>query len=69
MNRTALVLVIIGALNWATVSVFGFNFVTALFGDFIARFVYAIVALAGLWCIGMLFRENDDERRHVEDHR
>lgn len=59
LDRIALALVIIGALNWGSVGIFRFDFVGWLFGGqtaTISRVVFVIVALAGLWCISMLFR-------------
>ncbi len=69
MDRISLILVIIGALNWASVGLFHFDFVAALFGGqtaTISRIVYTLVGLAGVWCVSLLFRERDrgmiDER-------
>ena len=47
LDRIALALVIIGALNWGSIGLF-------------SRIVYTIVALAGIWCISMLFRPADE---------
>lgn len=65
LNRLALVLVIIGALNWLLVGVFEWDLVAAIFGgntlrqssDF-SRFIYSIVGLAGLYAISFFFKEN-----------
>jgi uncharacterized membrane protein YuzA (DUF378 family) len=48
------VLLLIGALNWGLVGFFGFNFVTALFGEaaVLGRVIYAVVGLAALYEIG-----------------
>ncbi len=62
MDRISLVLVIIGALNWASIGLFRFDFVAALFGGqtaVVSRVVYTIVGLAGIWCISLLFRERE----------
>ncbi|CAG7641783.1 DUF378 domain-containing protein [Paenibacillus allorhizosphaerae] len=68
MAKTALTLVIIGALNWLLVGLFEWDLVSALFGgdahresSGLSRIVYTLVGLAGLYCIGFLFR--DDVRR------
>ncbi len=64
INKIALVLVIIGALNWGSVGLFSFDAVAWLFGgagSIISRIIYITVALAGLWCISMLF-DTDEER-------
>lgn len=64
MDRVALALVIIGALNWGAVGLFRFDCVAALFGGqaaAISRIIYALVGLAGLWCITILFRDEPAE--------
>ena len=61
VDRIALILGIIGALNWGIVGLFRFDCVAFLFGGqtgAISRVIYALVGLAGLWCITMLFRED-----------
>ncbi len=61
MDTIALILSIIGSLNWGLVALFKFDLVAWLFGGqtaMLARLVYALVALAGLWCISFLFRRN-----------
>ncbi len=60
LDRAALVLVIIGALNWGAVGLFGFDLVAFICGGqtaALARIVYALVGIAGLWCVSLLFRE------------
>lgn len=54
----ALVLVIIGGLNWGLVGLFDFNLVTFLFAGMpaIARVIFVIVGLAAIWMIVKLFR-------------
>lgn len=64
MDRVPLALVIIGALNWGAVGLFRFDCVAALFGGqaaAISRVIYALVGLAGLWCITILFRDEPAE--------
>lgn len=64
VDRIALILVIIGALNWGSVGLFAFDCVAFICGGqmaVISRIIYALVGIAGLWCITMLFRENPDE--------
>ena len=54
LDRVALVLGIIGALNWGIVGLFRFDCVAFLFGGqtgAISRVIYALVGLAGIWCI------------------
>lgn len=63
LDRIALALVIIGALNWGSIGLFGFDAVAWIGGGQLAvfsRIVYTIVALAGIWCISMLFRPADE---------
>lgn len=60
MSKTALVLVIIGALNWLLVGLFRFDLVASLFGgstSIVSRIIYVIVGLAGLYCISLLFTD------------
>ena len=60
-DKLALVLVIIGALNWGLIGVFGFDLVATIFGGqgaLISRIVYALVGLAGIWCITLLFGDD-----------
>jgi uncharacterized membrane protein YuzA (DUF378 family) len=65
LNRLALALVIIGALNWLLVGVFQWDLVAAIFGgntirqssDF-SRLIYSLVGLAGLYSISFFFKEN-----------
>lgn len=67
MNKIALVLTIIGALNWGSVGLFSFDVVAWICGGaatVVARIIYTIVALAGLWCISLLFRNEMPE--HAE---
>ncbi len=59
MNRLALVLVIIGALNWLLVGLFKFDLVASIFGGsaaILSRVVYTIIGLAGIYAISFLFR-------------
>ncbi len=61
MDILALILSVVGCLNWGLVGVFRFDLVAWLFGGQaspISRIVYTLVGLAGLWCITFLFRKN-----------
>lgn len=61
MDFVALILSIIGCLNWGAVGIFGFDAVAWLFGGQgspVSRIIYTVVGLAGLWCISLLFRRN-----------
>jgi uncharacterized membrane protein YuzA (DUF378 family) len=62
VDRVSLILVILGALNWACIGLFGFDALSYLFGGqgaAISRILYSIIGLAGLWCISLLFRERN----------
>lgn len=58
IDKIALILVIIGALNWGGVGLFHFNTVAFFCGPLtiLARIIYVLVGIAGLWCISMLVR-------------
>ena len=59
-DKICLILVIIGALNWGLVGLFEFDLVAWAFGgatEIISRIIYTVIALAGIWCISLLFRE------------
>ena len=60
VDTTALILIIIGAINWGLIGLFRFNLVELLFGDMtvLARIVYSLVGISGLWGIKLLL---DDE--------
>lgn len=62
LDRVSLLLVIIGALNWLLVGLFQFDAVAWLCGGqtaVISRIIYAVVGIAGLWCISLLFRDRE----------
>ena len=61
MDTIALILSIIGCINWGLVGIFRFDLVAWLFGGqtaLLSRIVYALVALAGVWCATFLFRRD-----------
>ena len=60
LDRTSLVLTIIGGINWLLVGLFRFDLVAYLFGGqaaTVSRIIYTIVGVASLWCISLLFRQ------------
>ena len=62
LDKISLVLVIIGALNWGGIGLFQFDLVAWIVGGqgaILSRIVYTLVALAGIWCISLLFRESE----------
>lgn len=60
MNVLALIVMVVGALNWGLIGLFHFDLVAALFGSMstFSRIVYALVGIAGIWGIVMLFQRN-----------
>ncbi|MBR0449230.1 MAG: DUF378 domain-containing protein, partial [Clostridia bacterium] len=62
VDRIALIIAVIGALNWGSIGLFGFDIVAWICGgqDAIAsRIIYTVVALAGIWCISLIFRARE----------
>ena len=65
MDRIALILTIIGGLNWGSIGLFRFDLVAWICGGqtaVLSRIIYAIVGVAGLWSISLLFREREPVR-------
>lgn len=63
LDRIALLLVIVGALNWGGIGLFQFDLVAFIFGGqgaLFSRIIYTLVALAGLWCVSLLFRSREE---------
>ena len=68
LDRIALILTIVGSLNWGLVGLFRFDLVAWICGGsdmLLARIIYTLVGLAGVWCISLLFRP-DENRVHDE---
>ena len=62
IDTITLILVIVGALNWGSIGLFGFDCVAFLCGGQMAvlsRVIYSLVGIAGLWCITLLCRQED----------
>ena len=62
-DKICLALIIIGALNWGLVGIFQFDLVAWLFGGsaaILSRILYTVIALAGIWCISLLFRRHPE---------
>ncbi len=59
IDKIALVLVIIGAINWGLIGLFKFNLVEVIFGNMtiLSRIIYTLVGLSGLWGIKLLFED------------
>ena len=63
LDRIALILTVVGALNWGSIGIFNFDIVAWICGgplSVLSRIIYTIVALAGIWCITLLFRDRDE---------
>ncbi|MDI2586676.1 DUF378 domain-containing protein [Psychrobacillus sp. NEAU-3TGS] len=63
IHRIALLLVIIGAINWGLIGFFRYDLVASIFGgqtSGISRFIYALVGLSGLICLPLLFEPSRD---------
>ena len=67
INKIALIISIIGSLNWGLVGLFSFDLVAWIAGGpetLLARIIYVVVALAGIWCISLLFHEDEEAADH-----
>lgn len=62
-DKIALILLIIGGINWGLVGIFEFDMVAWLFGgagSAISRAIYILVAISAVWCISLLFRRDEE---------
>ena len=62
IDRIALVLVIIGGLNWGSIGIFRFAIISWAFGGqgaAVSRIIFTLVGIAGIWCISLLFRDRE----------
>lgn len=69
LQRIALALVIIGAINWGLIGFFSFDLVASIFGGqdaFLSRVIYSLVGLSGLVCLTLLFKEWEASDHTVE---
>ena len=69
MDRIALIVTIIGALNWGSIGLFQFDLVAWIGGgtsSLLSRVIYTVVGLAGIWCISLLFRARESFDRIEE---
>lgn len=70
LDRICLILSIIGCLNWGLVGLFSFDLVAWIFGGsgmLLSRIVYTVIALAGVWCISLLFRSEHSDHAVAVD--
>ncbi len=69
IQRTALVLTIVGAINWGLVGFFQYDLVAAIFGgqdSLLARIIFGLVGIAGLVNLGLLFKPNEASATNPE---
>ena len=62
MDRIALILTVLGALNWGSIGLFQFDIVAWICGgqsSLLSRIIYTVIALAGVWCISLIFRARE----------
>lgn len=62
-DKIALILLIIGGVNWGLVGIFQLDIIAWLFGGtgtIISRTLYILVAISAIWCISLLFRKNEE---------
>ena len=62
LDIIALILTIIGGVNWGLNGVFQFDLVAWIFGGqgaILSRIIYTLVGVAALWCISLFFRDNN----------
>ncbi|MBE6828046.1 MAG: DUF378 domain-containing protein [Ruminococcaceae bacterium] len=71
LDRIALIILVIGGINWGSIGLFQFDIVSWIFGGqgaVLSRIIYTLVALSAIWCISLMFRENElVEEIHHED--
>ncbi|MBQ5994773.1 MAG: DUF378 domain-containing protein [Clostridia bacterium] len=62
LDRIALIILVIGGLNWGSIGLFQFDLVSFIFGGqsaVLSRIIYTLVALSAIWCVSLMFRENE----------
>lgn len=62
LDRLALIILIIGGINWGSIGIFEFDIVGWIFGGqgaIVSRIIYTLVAISAIWCISLLFRDNE----------
>lgn len=66
MDIVALILLIIGGLNWFLVGIFQFDLVSFIFGGqaaLLSRIIYTLVGLSAMWCISFFFKDHSPLRK------
>ncbi|MBC2579533.1 DUF378 domain-containing protein [Clostridium sp. DJ247] len=68
LDTIALLLVVIGAINWGLIGFFNFNLVDSLFGTMstFSRIVYALVGIAGLYALSFFGRDRNTNSREAK---
>lgn len=69
-DKIALILLIIGGINWGLVGIFELDIIAWLFGgaeSLISRTLYILVAISAVWCISLLFRSNEELAYNTSD--
>jgi hypothetical protein len=62
IDRIALLLLIVGGINWGLIGIFQFDLVAFIFGGqaaVVSRIIYVLVGICAIWCISLFFRETD----------
>ena len=62
LDRIALLLTIIGGINWGLIGIFQFDLVAFIFGGqaaVVSRIIYVLVGISAIWCISLFFREQE----------
>jgi len=68
MDVLALILVIIGGLNWGSIGFFKYDFIAAMFGGqatTVSRVIFALVGIAAIWCVTLIYRRRDERHTHA----
>jgi len=66
LDRIALILTVVGGVNWGLVGIFRFDLVAWLCGGqsaVLARVIYTVIAICALWCLALVFRGQEDDYR------
>ena len=71
LDKIALILTIVGGINWGLIGIFQFDLVAWIFGGqsaIISRIIYTVIALAAVWCVSLLFstRVDDDVKNKIK---
>lgn len=62
LDKIALLLLIIGGINWGLIGIFSFDLVAFIFGGqaaILSRVIYVLVGISAIWCISLFFKEQE----------